>query len=148
MVKNDKLGPISIDGDEREINGYGQRTPSQLVQRIEMIIKEREMQGVPVLILSGKLDLFAKNSLKEVIQKHKENKSQRVLIDLKSVSFIDSAGLGILAVAVKMFKDIKSNLILVNPQEMVKGALQNANFASLIPMFNTNDDYTEFSPLS
>ncbi|MEC4674154.1 MAG: STAS domain-containing protein [Nitrospirota bacterium] len=148
MVKNDKFGPISIDEDEQEINGYGQRTPSQLVQRIEMIIKEREMQGVPVLILSGKLDLFAKNSLKEVIQKHKENKTQRVLIDMKSVSFIDSAGLGILAVAVKMFKDIKGNLILVNPQEMVKGALQNANFASLIPMFNTNDDYTEFSPLS
>ena len=116
--------------------------------RAEMIIKEREMQGVPVLILSGKLDLFAKNAFKEVIQKQKEKKVKRVLIDMKSVSFIDSAGLGVLAVAVKMFKEIKGNLILVNPQDMVKGVLQNANFSTLVQMFNTNDDYTEFSTIT
>jgi len=148
MVKNDNLGPISTGGDEQDVNGYGERIPPQLVQRVEMIIKEREMQGVPVLILSGKLDLFARNALKEVIQKHKENKTPRVLIDMKSVSFIDSVGLGILALAVKMFKEIKGNLILVNPQDMVKGVLQNANLATLLPMFNTNDDYTEFSAIS
>ncbi len=113
-----------------------------------MIIKEKEMQGVPVLILSGKLDVFAKNAFKDVIQKHKENKAKRVLIDMKSVSFIDSAGLGVLAVAVKMFKEIKGNLILVNPPEMVKGILQKANFTTLLPIFNTNDDYTEFSTVS
>ena len=113
-----------------------------------MIIKEKEMQGVPVLILSGKLDLFAKNAFKDIMQKHKENRTKRVLIDLKSVSFIDSAGLGVLAVAVKMFQEIKGNLILVNPQDMVKGILQNANFSALLPMFNTNDDYTEFSAVS
>lgn len=113
-----------------------------------MIIKEKETQGVPVLILSGKLDLFAKNAFKDVIQKHKENKAKRLLIDMRSVSFIDSAGLGVLALAVKGFKEIKGNLILVNPQDMVRGILQSANFAALVPMFITNDDYSEFSPIS
>jgi len=113
-----------------------------------MIIKEKETQGVPVLILSGKLDMFAKNAFKEAIQKHKENHAKRVLIDMKSVSFIDSAGLGVLALAVKAFQEIKGNIILVNPQDMVKGVLQNANFSTLLPMFNTNDEYTEFSTLS
>lgn len=113
-----------------------------------MIIREKEIQGVPILILSGKLDLFAKNALNDVIQKHKENNSKRVLIDMKCVSFIDTAGLGALALALKKFQQIKGNLILVNPQAMVKGILQTANFSTLLPLFNANDDYTEFSALS
>ena len=113
-----------------------------------MVIKEKETQGVPVLILSGKLDLFAKNAFKEVIQKHKDNRAKRILVDMRNVSFIDSAGLGVLAVAVKMLQEIKGNLILVNPQDSVKGVLDNANFFDLLSMFNTNDDYSEFSPIS
>lgn len=113
-----------------------------------MVIREKETQGVPVLILSGKLDLFAKNAFKEVIQKYKENGVKRILVDMKNVSFIDSAGLGVLAVGVKMFQEIKGNLILVNPQGSVKTVLENANFSSLLSMFNTNENYSEFSPIS
>ena len=120
----------------------------QLAERAGMIIKEKEIEGVPVPILSGRLDLFAKNSLNDVIQKHKDNKTKRVMIDRKCVSFIDSAGLGVLALAVKKFQQIKGTLILVNPQAMVKGILLNANFSTLLPLFNTNEDYTEFSALS
>ena len=113
-----------------------------------MIIKEKEVQGVPLLILSGKLDMFAKNGFRDVIQKHKENHTKRLLVDMRGVSFIDSAGLGGLALAVKAFQEIKGNLILVNPQDVVKSALQNANFSSLIPLYNANEDYSEFSALA
>jgi len=112
-----------------------------------MIIKERETQGVPILVLSGKLDVFAKNAFKDMMEKHKEADAKRVIIDMKSVSFIDSAGLGVLGLAVKTFQEIKGNLIIVNPQEGVKSILQNANFSKLIPMFQTSEDYTTFSEL-
>lgn len=59
-----------------------------------MIIKERETQGVPILVLSGRLDMFAKNAFKEAIAKHREAQAKRVIVDMKAVSFIDSAGLG------------------------------------------------------
>ncbi len=113
-----------------------------------MIIKERETQGVPVLVLSGKLDMFAKNGFREMIEKYKEAQATRVIIDMKGVSFIDSAGLGVIALAVKAFQEVKGSVIVVNPQDTVKSILQNVNFSKLIPMFQTNEDYTTFSELT
>ncbi len=112
-----------------------------------MIIKERETQGVPVLVLSGKLDMFARNALKEALEKYKVVHVERVIIDMKSISFIDSAGIGALALAVKVFQGVKGSVIVVNPQDAVKSILQNVNFSKLIPMFQTNEDYTTFSAL-
>ena len=113
-----------------------------------MIIKERKTQGVPVLVLSGKLDMFAKNAFREAIERHTEAHAKRVIIDMRGVSFIDSAGLGALALAVKVFQEFKGSLIVVNPQDVVKSALQNVNFSKLISMFETNQDYTTFSALT
>jgi len=112
-----------------------------------MIIKERETQGVPILVLSGKLDMFAKNAFKEAIEKHREAQAKRVIVDMKAVSFIDSVGLGGLALAVKAFQELKGSVIIVNPQDTVKSILQNVNFSKLLPMFETNEDYTTFSAL-
>lgn len=113
-----------------------------------MIIKEREAQGVPVLVLSGKLDMFAKNTLKDAIEKYKEPRTERIIIDMKGVSFIDSAGLGALALTVKVFQSMKGSIIVVNPQDVVKTVLENVNFAKLLSMFETNEDYTTFSKLT
>ncbi len=113
-----------------------------------MIIKERKTQGVPVLVLSGKLDMFAKNACKEAIEKHTEAHAKRVIIDMKGVSFIDSAGLGALALAVKVFQGMKGSVIVVNPQDAVKSTLQNVNFPKYLSMFQTNEDYTTFSALT
>ncbi len=112
-----------------------------------MIIKQRETQGVPILVLSGKLDTFAKNAFKEAMGKHREAQAKRVIVDMRGVSFIDSAGLGSLALAVKTFQEIKGSVIVVNPQDTVKSILQNVNFSKLLPMFETNEDYTTFSEL-
>ncbi|MCH7615998.1 MAG: STAS domain-containing protein [Nitrospinae bacterium] len=113
-----------------------------------MIIKERKTQGVPVLVLSGKLDMFAKNAFKEAIEKHVEAHAKRVIIDMKGVSFIDSAGLGALALAVKVFQGMKGSVIVVNPQDAVKSTLQTVNFSKYLSMFQTNEDYTTFSALT
>jgi len=113
-----------------------------------MIVKERVTRGVPVLVLSGKLDMFAKNTLKEAIEKHRDAHTERVILDMKGVSFIDSAGLGALAFAVKVFQNMKGNLIVVNPQDTVKTALENVDFSKFLSMFQTNEDYTTFSQLT
>jgi anti-anti-sigma factor len=113
-----------------------------------MVIKERETQGVPVLVLLGKLDMFAKNTLKDAIEKYKTTRTERIIIDMKGVSFIDSAGLGALALTVKVFQTMKGSVIVVNPQDAVKTALENVNFAQFLSMFETNEDYTTFSKLA
>ncbi len=42
---------------------------------------------------------------------------------MRGVFFIDSAGLGALALAVKVFQEFKGSLIVVNPQDVIKSAL-------------------------
>ena len=92
--------------------------------------------------------MFAKNAFKEIIDQYKEAHAKRVILDMKSVSFIDSAGIGVLALAVKVFQEFKGSLIVVNPQDAVKNILQNVDFTKLMPMFQTNEDYTTFSELN
>lgn len=92
--------------------------------------------------------MFARNGLKDVMEKYQEAQTRRVIVDMRGVSFIDSAGLGVLALMVKAFQDFKGNVIVVNPQDTVRNILENVNFSKLIPMFQTNEDYSTFSALS
>ncbi len=110
-----------------------------------MVIKEKTVNGMKVLSLVGKLDIFSRNSFREKIEDHKRNGVKGLIIDLNGISFIDSVGVGALVVAAKTFQNIKGKVILVNPQESVKKALDAMNLSSLLPILITDNEYSQFS---
>ena len=112
-----------------------------------MLIKEKKANGVPVLALTGKLDIFAKNAFREALEKH-QKQGGKLLLDIKGISFIDSIGIGTLVVAAQAFEKLKGSLILVNPTEAVQSILTKMNLPDIMTILTANEDYSSFSKIS
>jgi anti-anti-sigma factor len=112
-----------------------------------MIMKEKTMNGLPVLSLSGKLDIFSRNAFKETAEKYTEGGSKGLILDFQGVTFVDSVGLGVLAILAKTFQKFKARIILVNPQDQVKSLFVEMNLTKMIPMYKTDEDFSRFSEL-
>ena len=110
-----------------------------------MVIKEKSVNGMHVLTLIGRLDIFSRNNFREVIENHKKAGTKGLIIDLQGVTFIDSVGIGALVVAGKTFQSVKGKIILANPQDSVKSALDAMNLSALLPVFTTDNEYSQFS---
>ena len=112
-----------------------------------MIIKERNMNGLPVVSLSGKLDIFSKNAFKETAEKYTDANSKGLILDFQGVTFLDSVGLGALVVLAKTFLKLKGRMIIVNPQDQVKTLLSEMHMEKIIPMYATDSQFSTFSEL-
>ncbi|MGB0910765.1 MAG: STAS domain-containing protein [Nitrospirales bacterium] len=110
-----------------------------------MIIKEKLINGMHVLCLTGKLDIFSRNSFRDTVETHKKNGTKGLILDLQGVSFIDSVGIGALVLAAKTFQGVKGKVILVNPQDIVKTALHTMNLSAILPIFETDTEYSTFT---
>jgi len=105
------------------------------------------MNGLPVVSLSGKLDIFSKNAFKDTAEKYTEVNSKGLILDFQGVTFMDSVGLGALMVLARTFQKLKGRIIVVNPQDQVKTLLSEMNVAKMIPMYATDEQFSAFSEL-
>ena len=72
-----------------------------------MIIKEKTVNGLPILCLNGKLDIFSKNNFRETAEKYRETGGKGLILDFEGITFVDSVGLGTLTLVVKTFQKLK-----------------------------------------
>ena len=112
-----------------------------------MVIKEKTVNNLSVLSLSGKLDIFSKNALKDAADKFKDSGAKGLILDLEGITFIDSVGLGILTLVAQTFQKVKGRVIVVNPQDQVQTVLKEMNLERLIPMYKTDEEFSQFSEI-
>ncbi len=112
-----------------------------------MVIKEKMVNNLPVLSLSGKLDIFSKNALKDVADRYIESGAKGLILDLEGITFIDSVGIGILTLVAQMFQKLKGRVLVVNPQDQVQSMLKEINLDKLIPMYKTDAEFSQFSEI-
>ena len=112
-----------------------------------MIIKEKTVNGLPILCLNGKLDIFSKNNFRETAEKYRKTGGKGLILDFEGITFIDSVGLGTLTLVAKTFQKMKEQVILVNPQEQVQSIFLEMNFRKIIPMYKTDESYSQFSEI-
>ncbi len=112
-----------------------------------MIIKEKKVNGLSVLCLNGKLDIFSKNTLKETAEHCQENGAKGLILDMQGITFVDSIGLGVLVLVAKSFQKLKGRVILVNPQEQIQSLFLEMNLERMIPIYKTDDSYSQFAEL-
>jgi anti-sigma B factor antagonist len=112
-----------------------------------MIIKEKTVNGLPILCLNGKLDVFSKNNFKETAEKYQGTGAKGLILDFEGITFVDSIGLGTLTLVAKIFQKLKGRVILVNPQDQVKSIFLKMNIREIIPMYRTDESYSQFSEI-
>jgi len=94
-----------------------------------------EGESLAVIAVEGKLVLGAAvNSLREKLGKSLQTSAQHIVIDLSRVSYIDSAGIGALALAFFTAKNSGRSLKLAGPQQNVKAAIGLTRLDTVIPI--------------
>jgi len=106
-----------------------------------MNINTREIDGVTILDLQGKItigvgDVAVRNSVREAL----DNGSRNLLLNMKSVTAIDSSGIGELVSAYTMTTNRGAKLRLCNLPPKVSDILQ---ITQLITVFEVYDDEKE-----
>ena len=104
------------------------------------MITQTKRNDLAILALSGRLDFNARHDYQSAIQKAKESGAHRIVLNLKDVSFIDSAALGLITVAFKDLQQAKIGLVLAEAQDYVKKIFDLANLGNIIPIFSTVDE--------
>jgi anti-sigma B factor antagonist len=127
---------------------YDNFTDSIQLEEAIMDIKERVVEGVSVLDISGKIvlgegDIQVKDRIKDLLA----DGQRSILLNLGDVSYMDSAGLGALISGYTTVKREGGQLKLVNLTKRIKDLLA---ITKLITVFDTyeneNDAIASYKP--
>ena len=105
-----------------------------------MQIKERAIPNAVVLDLNGDLTYAQREMFKATIEGLRQKGCRHVILNMTEVRFVDSSGLGLLALASQNFKLAQGKMSMLRPQSYVREILGLANIPKLIPVFDTEED--------
>jgi len=86
---------------------------------VQLSISQTSAGNVPILAVSGEVDVYSAPELKEQISKLVQSGQTTLIIDLGGVSFLDSTGLGALVEARAETTEAGGALPLVCSQERI-----------------------------
>ena len=98
--------------------------------------------------VSGELDAYTAPQLRKLLDEVLDGTVSRVVVDLKSTSFIDSTGLGVLVGAARKARSHEGELVLDSPVRSVHRVLQITGLTLSIPVRNAPADETDVPPVA
>jgi anti-sigma B factor antagonist len=84
---------------------------------IDLSMELRRMGEWTVVSVEGELDLYTAPQLRDAVMDAVEDGSERVVLDLTKVPFMDSSGLGVVVACLKRLRESGGDLALVTPPE-------------------------------
>ena len=96
-----------------------------------------------VLNLDGYLDSFSVNYLKDSFNKLFDKGIYKVIVNLTTVGFVDSAGLGQLVSALRMCVHHNGNVVLVGTNESITDLLKITKLDTVFKIYDTVEEATE-----
>ena len=95
--------------------------------------------GIPVIEAQGYVDFDAAPQLKRAIVRHLDEGHRQVIVDLSSVGFIDSTGIGVLVGAVKRLGESGGSLGVVCPSDEMRGIFEVIGLDDVIPLHRSRE---------
>jgi anti-sigma B factor antagonist len=93
-----------------------------------------------ILRLEGHLDSISSNYLKESINRLFEDSIYNIVVDLKDVGFVDSAGLGQLVSALRMCTHQKGTVVLSGVNDSVIDLLRITRLDTVFRIYETSEE--------
>ena len=104
-----------------------------------MDIATREQDNVLIFDIKGELDAKAAPDLKERLSERINAGYHRVLVNLSDISYLDSAGLGVLVSGLKIATRQNGDLRMWGLQEEVKNIFQLTRLNKVFQIFDTEE---------
>jgi anti-sigma B factor antagonist len=107
------------------------------VRTIEIGVESRKAGRWTVVDVEGEVDVFTAPKLRERIIALLDDGSDRLIVNLEKVLFMDSTGLGVLVGALKRVKEKNGELALAGAQGTVLRVLSVTGLNAVFPMHDT-----------
>ncbi|NHC15096.1 STAS domain-containing protein [Motilibacter deserti] len=105
------------------------------VPDVGLSVVASEQDGVPVLVATGELESVGAPVLRSAVIDALAAGADGLVIDLTDVTFVDSAGLGVLAGALKRCRERGGELALVATRPVFLRTLRVTGLARVLPVF-------------
>jgi anti-sigma B factor antagonist len=102
-----------------------------------MSVRVRPADDATVLEVAGEVDIASCAALREALSQAAARPPHRVVVDLRPVTFMDSAGIGILVAAHKRLRAHSGRLVLVDVDGPVQRVL---HLTGLLRVLTLTDD--------
>ncbi len=106
-------------------------------------VRRAEVAGAPCLNLSGRLDFDSAPAFRETLLKQLKTDRQALVLDLSGLTLLDTGGLATLIEARNQADERGVTVLLVNPSEHVREALETSGTAGLFSIVRDDEQLTE-----
>ena len=105
-----------------------------------MKILTRRMDKTTILDITGDIDLAHSTEVRKmVLLEIRENRTPRVILNLREVNYIDSSGVASLVEGLKASRDVGSRLILFGLSPIAHEVLQLSRLLKIFEIYDTED---------
>jgi anti-sigma B factor antagonist len=103
-------------------------------------ISRRTEQEIPIVDVSGEIDVYTVPKFKEHLSKLIEEGHTNLLVNLKDVGYMDSSGFGALLGATKRLRPEGGTLALVGCNQVITRMLNITRLNTIFKMYDTEQD--------
>ena len=107
---------------------------------MSMQTRERPVPNGIILEMTGDLTYANREQFKTAVESVRQRGCRYLILDMTAVRFVDSSGLGLLALVSQNFKLGQGRVSLLKPQAYVREIMTLANIPSLIRVYDTEQD--------
>ena len=105
-----------------------------------MVVTHTTLHDAAIMTLSGRLDFNARHEFQGGIEQAKKSGFPLIVLNMKGVSFIDSAALGLITVAYKNMEVENVCMVIAHAQDYVQKIFSLANLQNIIKIYPTVDE--------
>jgi len=106
----------------------------------DLDILVREEDGLPIIELAGDVDTYTCSRLRAAIMRLIEEGQFKMVVNMASVKYIDSAGLGIIVGGLRRVAEHEGGIALAGANEQIKRVLNITGLARIIDLFEDEDE--------
>lgn len=96
--------------------------------------------NVRVIVLAGEIDLYSAPKLKQEMAMLLESGIRQVIIDLSSVEYLDSTGLGVIIGGLRRIKEKNGSLSLVGLSPLIRRVIEITRLNDVFDIYNTESE--------
>lgn len=111
---------------------------------MELDIRSQQDGAVCSLTLDGEVDVYTAPRLKEELVALIQGGCSHVIIDMESVGFIDSSGLGVLVSALRRVREKDGSVRIVCTRDSVLKIFRITGLDKVFPIFSDAAEASEF----
>lgn len=111
---------------------------------MELDITVDRSDSMCVIALSGEVDVYTAPQLKERLVESIDGGCVNILVDMESVGFIDSSGLGVLVGGLRRVKESGGVIRLVCTRDNILKIFRITGLDKVFPIFDTVEHASEF----